>query len=85
MLLPQLLRALAIREQQLGPQHPDTASSLNNLAGLYQAQGKYPEAEPLLQRALAIYTRAFGPKHPGTQTIQRNYARFLDEKQRQQQ
>ena len=82
---PLLERALAIREQQLGPEHPDTATSLNNLASLYQAQGKYPEAEPLYQRALAIYTRAFGPKHPGTQTIQQNYARFLDEKQRQQQ
>ena len=28
-------RALAIREQQLGPEHPDTATSLNNLAVLY--------------------------------------------------
>jgi Tetratricopeptide repeat len=28
-------RTLAIREQQLGPDHPDTATSLNNLANLY--------------------------------------------------
>ena len=28
---PYFERALAIREQVLGPQHPDTASSLNNL------------------------------------------------------
>ncbi|NJK81964.1 MAG: tetratricopeptide repeat protein, partial [Chloroflexaceae bacterium] len=32
-------RALAIKEQVLGPTHPDTALSLNNLAGLLRAQG----------------------------------------------
>ena len=29
-------RALAIREKALGPDHPDVATSLNNLAVLYQ-------------------------------------------------
>ena len=29
-------RALAIREKVLGPEHPDTATSLNNLAALLQ-------------------------------------------------
>jgi len=28
-------RALAIREKALGPEHPDVATSLNNLAMLY--------------------------------------------------
>jgi tetratricopeptide (TPR) repeat protein len=51
---PLLKRALAIREQQLGAQHPHTAQSLNNLAMLYKAQGKYEEAEPLYEHALAI-------------------------------
>ena len=32
---PLYRRALAIREKALGPEHPDTATSLNNLAGLY--------------------------------------------------
>ncbi|MBV8441450.1 MAG: tetratricopeptide repeat protein, partial [Hyphomicrobiales bacterium] len=32
-------RALAIREKTLGPEHPDTAANLNNLACLLQAQG----------------------------------------------
>ena len=35
-------------------QHQDVATSLNNLAGLYSAQGRYAEAEPLYQRALVI-------------------------------
>src|SRR4051812_19023597 len=40
-------RALALRERALGPSHPEVATSLNNLAGLYQAQGVYAKAEPL--------------------------------------
>jgi tetratricopeptide (TPR) repeat protein len=60
------LRALAIREQQLGAQHSDTAQSLNNLANLYQDQGKYAQAEPLYQRALAIRKQQLGPLHPDT-------------------
>ena len=31
-------RALAINEKALGPEHPDMASSLNNLAGLLSSQ-----------------------------------------------
>ncbi|HEU5378865.1 MAG TPA: tetratricopeptide repeat protein, partial [Ktedonobacteraceae bacterium] len=68
---------LAIREQQLGPAHPDTASSLNNLAGSYRAQGKYEQAEPLYQRALAIRKQHLGPDHPHTQTVRKNYAKLL--------
>ncbi|HEY7417444.1 MAG TPA: tetratricopeptide repeat protein, partial [Ktedonobacteraceae bacterium] len=43
---PLYQRALRIREQQLGPEHPDVAQSLNGLANLYWQQGKYEEAEP---------------------------------------
>ena len=34
------------------------ATSLNNLASLYEAQGEYDEAEPLYQRSLAIFERS---------------------------
>jgi Tetratricopeptide repeat/CHAT domain len=40
-------RALAIYEKALGPNHPDVAITLNNLAWLYKTQGRYAEAEPL--------------------------------------
>ena len=46
--------ALAIRELALGPDHPDTAESLNNLALVLWVQGQYAEAEPLFHRAVAI-------------------------------
>ena len=38
-------RALAIREKALGPDHPDVATSLNNLPLLHRAQGRYAEAQ----------------------------------------
>jgi tetratricopeptide (TPR) repeat protein len=60
------VQALAIREQQLGTSHPDTASSSNNLAALYYQQGKYAEAEPLFQRALTIREQALGISHLDT-------------------
>jgi len=71
---PLYQRALAIREQVLGPEHPDTALSLNNLAMLYDSQGKYEQAEPLLQRALAIQEQVLGPEHPGTALSLNNLA-----------
>jgi tetratricopeptide (TPR) repeat protein len=57
-------RALAIREKALGPDHPDVASSLNNLGNVYLRQGHYAESEPLHMRALAIREKALGPDHP---------------------
>ena len=45
---PLYKRALAIRQEVLGPDHEDTATALNNLAELYKIQGKYDLAEPPL-------------------------------------
>jgi tetratricopeptide (TPR) repeat protein len=56
-------QSLRIREQALGPDHPDVAYPLHNLALLYYEQGKYAEAEPLYQRALRIWEQALGPDH----------------------
>jgi tetratricopeptide (TPR) repeat protein len=51
-------RALAMREAVLGAQHPDVATSLNNLALLYHDQGHYEEAEKLEARAQTMDPRA---------------------------
>ena len=61
---PLYKRALAIGEKALGPDHPDVAQSLNNLASCTTHQGRYAEAEPLYKRALAIREKALGPDHP---------------------
>jgi tetratricopeptide (TPR) repeat protein len=74
---PLYRRALMIREQALGPAHPDVAQSLNNLALLYYTQGKFTEAEPLLRRALRIWEQALGETHPHVATCLKNYAMLL--------
>ncbi len=40
-------RALELVEREFGASHPTTATMLNNLAVLYDTQGRYAEAEPL--------------------------------------
>jgi Tfp pilus assembly protein PilF len=40
-------------EKALGPDHPSTLNTVNNLESLYKAQGKLSEAEQMYQRALA--------------------------------
>jgi tetratricopeptide (TPR) repeat protein len=63
---PLFERALAVWTKVWGPDHIKTATALNNLAGLYETQGKLSEAEPLYQRALAIDEEALGLEHPNT-------------------
>ena len=46
------MRALAVRERAVGPDHPDTARSLNTLAAFYAGTGN-PEALPLALRLIA--------------------------------
>jgi tetratricopeptide (TPR) repeat protein len=72
-------RAIAIGEKALGPEHPDFATRLNNLAGLYRATGRHAEAEPLYERALAIGEKALPPDHPNLALVRKNYAILLDE------
>ena len=58
---------LAICEKGLGPEHLDTAFSLNGLAVLYYQMGAYDKAEPLCRRSLEIREKALGPEHPDTE------------------
>jgi tetratricopeptide (TPR) repeat protein len=50
------------------------ATSLNNLAFLYDNQGKYSEAEPLYLDALEMTKRLFTGDHPDVATILNNLA-----------
>jgi tetratricopeptide (TPR) repeat protein len=52
----------------------DLAASLNNLAGLYRATGRYSEAEPLYQQALELRKRLLGDNHPSLATSLNNLA-----------
>ena len=56
-------RALAGKEQALGPDHISTLDTVHNLGNLYFNQGKMVEAEQMYQRALAGKEQALGPGH----------------------
>ena len=58
----------------LGNEHPSVATSLNNLAGLYNSQGRYSEAEPLYRQALEMIKRLLGNEHPYVATSLNNLA-----------
>ena len=71
-------RLLAIREQTLGPEHPDTAEALSNLALLYTRVGDYPKAEQLYGRSLAMTEKVLGPEHPDAATSLSNLAALYE-------
>ncbi|MDF5721778.1 MAG: CHAT domain-containing protein [Rhizonema sp. PD37] len=76
--IPLAERSVAIREKVLGKEHPDIATSLNNLAELYRKHGNYQKAEPLFQRSLAILEKVLGKEHPDVATSLNNLALLYD-------
>ena len=58
----------------LGPHHPHTLASRNNLAIAYRAAGRLDEAIPLYQQNLEDRTRILGPHHPSTFASRHNLA-----------
>ena len=74
-------RALAIDEKSYGPEHPNVAIRLNNLAQLLKATKRLEEVEPLTRRALIIFvrfTRSTGHLHPNLKAAFRNYRGILE-------
>ncbi len=56
--------AISVAEVTFGPEHPNVARSLHNVAILLLAQGRLAEAESLFKRVLTIYENALEPAHP---------------------
>jgi tetratricopeptide repeat protein len=69
-------------EDSLGPEHPETATGLNNLAALYFEQGRYEEAEPLYKHTLRIWEQVGGAEHPYTALSLNNLAGLYAEQGR---
>jgi hypothetical protein len=65
-------RALEENEKGLGAQHPDTLTSVSNLASVLRYQGRYDEAEMLNRRALEGREKELGSQHPDTLTSVNN-------------
>ena len=58
----------------LGPQHPTSLTSRDNLAGAYHAVGRLSEAIALYEQVLADRIRVLGEDHPDTLTSRNNLA-----------
>ena len=57
-------RAVALRERLLGPDHPEVAAALGELANVYEAQGQRERAAEIQRRVLATTEKQLGPDHP---------------------
>ncbi|KAI3323837.1 TPR-like protein [Xylariaceae sp. AK1471] len=71
-------QALHLREEDLGRKHPDTLTSMNNLAIVVHSLGKYEEAEQMHRQTLQFQEEELGPKHPETLTSMNNLASLLN-------
>jgi tetratricopeptide (TPR) repeat protein len=72
-------QALSIRSKVLGPGHPDTLTSMNNIAAALDEQGKYAEAEKMHRKTLELRKEVLGAKHPDTLTSMNNVAYALSD------
>ncbi len=59
---------------RLGPDHPDTLTSMNNLAGAYENAGQLDKALPLYEETLRLRKARLGAGHPDTLTSMNNLA-----------
>ena len=68
---------LALREQLLGPRHPDIADSLIGIGILHSLRGEPADAETALRRALDIRESVVGPDSPALLPTLGNLANAL--------
>uniref|UniRef100_A0A8H7NHF5 DUF7779 domain-containing protein n=1 Tax=Bionectria ochroleuca TaxID=29856 RepID=A0A8H7NHF5_BIOOC len=66
--------AVKIREEVLGANHPDTLTSMANLASTYRNQGRWKEAEKLEVHVMETRKTKLGADHPDTLTGMANLA-----------
>jgi hypothetical protein len=59
-------RVLELRETVLGKEHPDTLTSMANLARMWKSQGRDREAIALMRQAEGLQKEVLGVNHPHT-------------------
>jgi tetratricopeptide (TPR) repeat protein len=67
-----LNKALEIRENIQGKNHPETAETYNSIALVYDSQEQYAKALKWYQKDLAISEKTLGSEHPDTARIYNN-------------
>jgi tetratricopeptide (TPR) repeat protein len=74
-----LERALAIGEASYGPDHPEVATTVNNLGNVLQDLGDLAGARAAFERALTIGEASYGPDHPEVATTVNNLGGVLQD------
>ncbi|MDZ8225165.1 tetratricopeptide repeat protein [Nostoc sp. ChiVER01] len=69
---------LNVCQELFATDHPNVATSLNNLAALYESQGRYNEAEPLYSQALTMRKCLFDSDHPDVAQSLNNLAKLYN-------
>jgi tetratricopeptide (TPR) repeat protein len=64
--LPLLEETLTLTKAEHGPDHPDTLTSMHNLAVGYRAAGQVDKALPLFEETLMLRKAQLEPDHPDT-------------------
>ncbi|KAK4243173.1 kinesin light chain 3 [Corynascus novoguineensis] len=68
------LQARGLRTEVLGEEHPDTLTSMADLASTYRNQGRWKEAESLEVQVMETSLRVLEEEHPDTLTRMGNLA-----------
>ena len=68
------MQVMETSSRVLGAEHPDTLSSMANLALTFGNQGRWKEAEELFVQVMETSKRVLGAEHPYTLTSMANLA-----------
>ncbi|RYP20805.1 hypothetical protein DL767_009390 [Monosporascus sp. MG133] len=71
-------QTLELKKSMLDREHPDTLTSMNNLALVLYREGKYEEAERMHRQTLELKEKVLGKTHPDTLASMNNIALILD-------
>lgn len=63
----------------MGPEHPNTLTSMSGLAESYRGLGRIKEAIQLHEKAFEIRRRVLGPEHPDTLSSMSNLSSSYDD------
>ncbi len=68
-----------LARRELGEEHPEFGSCINNLASIYETRGEYGQAEPLLKQSLEISKKVHGENDPDFALALNNLANLYSE------
>lgn len=73
------MQVMETRKRVLGPEHPDTLTSMANLAYTWKARGKLQDSLALMRRCSEVCNKVIGPNHPLTRSSSRAVSDWKNE------